>query len=474
MEPKNVILWAILPAIVVLVMSTGVQAQELREVPANDILEQIEDGEDVYLDHVYVTGMLDLNKIELETVYIGRSERQLFWGLEEELKIVESKITIKNSVFGNDVNFHNAQFRKKIVFHGTAFSCKTNFRGAIFGDDVNFMYASFGDDANFESVSFGGYANFWYASFSDNTGFKDASFSSYANFRDATFGGDIDFAFASFSDDANFEDTDFSGYADFEVGIFNGRAYFADANFSGDANFASAIFSEGASFMHATFSDDAYFWHAYFSGNTYFDSANFRGNAEFTSAEFDEVDFSNTAFFRSFILYDADFKRIKVSWTSIKDLYSFDGPTYIKLIKNFRDLEQFEDADDAYYQYRQVSQANKNWSLSKLEDVVAWFTCGYGVKPEYPLIWGVGIILGSAFIYWLGSGIRRLKEIDEDDNRVSFLDAFYFSMVTFTTLGYGDWYPVGRYRIVVIIEGLIGWLLLALFLVTLANVMIRP
>ena len=68
----------------------------------------------------------------------------------------------------------------------------------------------------------------------------------------------------------------------------------------------------------------------------------------------------------------------------------------------------------------------------------------------------------------------RLKEGDEDDSRVSFWDAFYFSVVTFTTVGYGDWYPADRYRKFVMIEGLVGWLTLALFLVTLANVMIRP
>ncbi|KAB3548030.1 MAG: two pore domain potassium channel family protein, partial [ANME-2 cluster archaeon] len=44
----------------------------------------------------------------------------------------------------------------------------------------------------------------------------------------------------------------------------------------------------------------------------------------------------------------------------------------------------------------------------------------------------------------------------------------------FTTVGYGDWYPKDRYRMFVMIEGLLGWLTLALFLVTLANVMIRP
>ncbi len=96
----------------------------------------------------------------------------------------------------------------------------------------------------------------------------------------------------------------------------------------------------------------------------------------------------------------------------------------------------------------------------------------YGVKPERPLIWAVILIMVFTLVYWLEKGIKRLKENGED--RVSFLDAFYFSMVTFTTVGYGDWYPVGRYRIVVMIEGVLGWLLLALFIVTLANVMIRP
>ncbi len=79
-------------------------------------------------------------------------------------------------------------------------------------------------------------------------------------------------------------------------------------------------------------------------------------------------------------------------------------------------MEQFEDADAAYYQYRRLSQANKKWSYSKL----------YGI------------------------------------NQVSFWDAFYFSLVTFTTVGYGDWYPEDRYRKFVMSEGVLGWLLLCL------------
>jgi len=174
--------------------------------------------------------------------------------------------------------------------------------------------------------------------------------------------------------------------------------------------------------------------------------------------------------------HDADFKTMKLEWASLKDILPFDGPTYIKLIKNFREMEQFTDADDAYYQYRRQSQANKEASFSKLGDIFIWLSCGYGVKPWRTAAWAVAIILiFTPFYFWRG-GIKRLKEENEDGKQdVSLYDAFYFSMTTFTTLGYGDLYPADRYRMAaVVIEGLVGWLILALFLVTLANVMIRP
>jgi len=74
-------------------------------------------------------------------------------------------------------------------------------------------------------------------------------------------------------------------------------------------------------------------------------------------------------------------------------------------------------------------------------------------------------------LWWCG--VYQLESnIDKKD--ASFCDAFYFSVTTFTTLSYGDWYPKNYYRVLAVIEGLLGWLTLALFLVTLANVMIRP
>jgi hypothetical protein len=121
MKPRNVIPRVFLSVLILLAMVTVVQAQELEEVPASYILEKIQAGEEISLDHVHVIGALDLSNIELEPIYI-RSEHQInSLGLKEELKPVESPMTITNSVFENNINFQNAWFRNPINFQSTTF-----------------------------------------------------------------------------------------------------------------------------------------------------------------------------------------------------------------------------------------------------------------------------------------------------------------------------------------------------------------
>ena len=496
MAPRKVIVWILCLGIVVLLMTTCVQAQERVEVPASKILEQIENGEDIYYENVRITGELDLSEIELETVFVTRPVWQIrTFGLEKELNIVESKITIKNSIFENEVDFSDTQLIKSLDFQDSSFLDRPDFTDARFTGPANFNNVSFGgyavfrdvsftDLASFEDAKFSGGANFWDASFTDYAYFDDASFSGNAYFEEASFSGDAHFWDADFSGDAYFWDADFSGNAYFSKASFSGDAYFCESDFSGDAYFWDADFSGDAYFGVASFSGNAYFVNARFSGDANFSNANFRsdsyfygakfsGYADFGNAKFDRVDFLDTSFTKV-SLYDADFNSMKVNWSSFKkplvetNPQSFDGPTYVKLIKNFRTLEQFDDADDAYFGYRFRS-------LTGIVDVFMLLSCGFGVKPCLPLIWGLFIVLLFAGFYKRGNGIRRLKENDEDDSRVSYGDALYFSIVTFTTVGFGDWYPVDRYRkAAVVIEGLLGWLILALFIVTLANVMIRP
>ena len=468
MKQKNVIVWILLLAIVVLLMPTGVQAQELIEVKATDILKEIENGEDVYFENVRITGKLNLSTIELEKVPIARSDDEIrIWGLEEELKIVESTIDIYGSVFEGDVDFSNTQFLKNIDFSGTSFLGNIDFSGADFS----------GYYADFRGADFSGSVNFQFANFSGDVSFEDAVFSDDARFGVADFNGYTDFSRAVFSGDGSFSCANFTDIATFYGADFSGDAYFSNADFGGYTSFIATKFNGDANFRGTKFNGDANFGTADFGGDALFDSTDFTGKATFSHTEFNKVSFRMSRF-TNVSFKESDFNRMKVEWFSLKGALVFDGPTYIKLIKIFREIEQFEDADAAYYQYRRLSQAKKKWSFSKLMDVVAWVSCGYGVKPGYPLIWAFVLIMVFTLVYWRGKGIKRLKENDGDKNRVSrwaaFYNAFYFSVVTFTTVGYGDWYPEDRYRIVVMIEGVLGWLLLALFIVTLANVMIRP
>ena len=575
------ILWILLPVLVVLAMSAGVQAQELREVPASEILEQIRAGEDVSYRNVRITGEFNLSKIKLKTEHVARSKLQIKeLGLEvqikeldseEELKIVESKIIINDSVFENEVDFSNTRFREALDFRDTFFLGETDFSGARFSSDVTFGGADFSEGVDFTSASFSGgaifsgsdfgHAEFRGARFDGCARFEDANFD-YAEFMDARFSGYTTFWGARFDGDARFLHVSFEDYAYFDNASFDGDVLFSGASFCDGAKFSDARFSGNAHFG-ASF-DEAYFEYARFGGRASFSCASSNGyiifnhaifsdTAYFKDARFDKVVFKNTTF-TEVNFNEIGFRSMEISWSSLKDALVFDGPTYIKLIKNFREMEQFGDADDAYYQYRRLSQANKEWSFSKLSDIFMELSCGYGVKPWRAPVWGVLIIFIFGLIYmpgtlnfwpftlryrpftlfdWLReSGIRRLKERDEGDEQdaslcevlyfiivaltiigfmwlscgygvkphytailavaiififghiyrgndidkrdASFCDAFYFSVTTFTTLGYGDWYPKDRYRMFVMIEGLLGWLTLALFLVTLANVMIRP
>ena len=348
-----------------------------------------------------------------------------------------------------------------------SFNEGADFNYVSFGKNAYFNYANFSKNAYFNQATFDKNAYFKYANFSKNAYFNQATFDKNAYFDEATFGKKVYFDRATFGDYAIFAKVSFSEGADFNYASFGKNAYFNSANFS---------------------KKNAYFNQATFSGGAIFRDANFNDSASFRSAKFDSLDFYNTKISR-LDLDDADFKTLKVDkWDSLKNVtHSFDGPTYVKLIKSFREMEQFDDADAAYIKYRQVSKERKNLSKSKLLDEIAWYSCGYGVKPLHAAVSAVIIIVIFTPIYGLRGGIGRSKENDEvDEQDVSFrkallkafkhlFDAFYFSMVTFTTIGSGDLYPADRYRkAAVVIEGLLGWLILALFIVTLANVMIRP
>lgn len=91
---------------------------------------------------------------------------------------------------------------------------------------------------------------------------------------------------------------------------------------------------------------------------------------------------------------------------------------------------------------------------------------GYGGTPSRLLIWIGVTIVASAFVF-LGAGIEKAAGGIVSH---SFWDAFTLSLITFSTLGYGDWRPAGYWgHFGAGVESVAGVLLCAAFLVSLAT-----
>ena len=143
---------------------------------------------------------------------------------------------------------------------------------------------------------------------------------------------------------ANFWNAKFKNSA-FCYAKFNNTAKFEGAKFN-DAYFSKVIFNDSANFREANFNDAD------------FSKANFSRDANFYSTKFNVVRFSDTTFTTVFLV-ETDYNSMRVDWSSIENALACDGPAYLKLIKNFREREQFEDADAALYKYRQLRQKSE-------------------------------------------------------------------------------------------------------------------
>jgi hypothetical protein len=302
---------------------------------------------------------------------------------------------------------------------------------------------------------------------------------------------------------------DFNKWASFQGAKFN-LGYFQQANFKGASVFDEAKFNGYAEFSGAKFEDVVSFSRSEFNGEVLFIDVDFVKDASFDGCKFD----------RNLNLLRLKFSRLIIDWDSIKNGLIADGPVYLALIKNFKDLEQSDDADNCFYQYRKWKQDQKGLGWSKLLDMIAWQSCGYGVRPSHALTWSFVIIFLFGIFFWIGNSIYKSSTLEDmptiATNRtiyeylnhlinlarsvpksapklrpgsigqiltsisrrsftveLSFKDTLYFSTMAFISRPPQYWLPRGNWRYLVMAEGILGWLFLALFIVTLVNVMIR-
>jgi uncharacterized protein YjbI with pentapeptide repeats len=424
----------------------------------------------IYCSWCYINGDIDIGNLDLPSKEIERSTfESKDLRLQEKVKVFGPKIDITNTVINGKLICNNVFFENAIDFSRSQIDCSC-FRGAVFSRDAIFHKTKFGD-ATFEGSTFCKLARFEGATFY-NVDFKATKFKETANFNTAQF--NINNTNKSH---ANFLKSHFGKPANFCASTFNKLAIFRDSEFEDDVAF-KAGFIEGADFRGALFKKRATF-------------GGFNNSRE-------KIDFK-----------EARINDIEVPWRSAKDHIKYDSIFYQKLIRSYKFRGLFEDADDCYYTYRCEKHKNEkkklyskekelDWSL--IEDYIAYYTCGYGVRPIYTLLLGSALITFYAVLYWLNFVFGSSWELQDiaysptdspiilNNNPFQIyyihhnygtniiyesFHAIYLSSVVFLSQLPNNYYVNDFWKLIILSERICGWLIMALFIVVLARKLIR-
>ena len=170
----------------------------------------------------------------------------------------------------------------------------------------------------------------------------------------------------------------------------------------------------------------------------------------------------------------------KESRAAALDLHEQAEEIYRNLRKATESRGLFENAGHFFYKEmimrrRQLDRWTWPWAFSKLVDAF----CGYGEKPLRVVLFSLSLIFICGLIY-AGIGIDHngyvvawRYEYGFTQNLINLLDCLYFSVVTFTTVGYGDLTPFGWSKPIAGLEAFIGSFTLALFVVVFVKKMTR-
>ena len=416
------------------------------------------------------------------------------------------------ATFEEEVSFTDAYSERVLGFNKATFEAGATFEGTVFRRDVSFSRASFEGSVTFREATFadaevpdGMYqfdpaARFEGTTFEDRTDFGFSTFEVKADFKFATFGRKTKFAHSTFGADTDFSRATFEGDTEFKWSTFGASANFFEASFGGAADFSSVDLSDQR-FEDADLTD-----------------------ADFSYATLHRVNFESALLSRA-TLFGADLRGARLSAAVMGDVRINEETTFLGRPDDDRDSphtisairssqpcvydpiygdEKRADTDTAKTVYRTLEELGRRTGRSRLqarcfvrrqdlqksgywndataagatveERVVAgarWWRSAvaramllYGESPWRVIAYSIATVIGFGLLYPLGGwmrptggdpvryeGVQSLAELG---------NSLYYSTLTFTALGFGDFQPVGFGRVLTTIETSLGAVLLAL------------
>jgi len=249
--------------------------------------------------------------------------------------------------------------------------------------------------------------------------------------------------------DYSYEELDFSEATFIKEALFNNYEFNGQVIFN-QTNFLEYITFSNSKFKYSTTFDNVIFNQKYCKEKIFM-GVNFTGqnlviNYVHNFPRMDGIKFDENT---KFILLDVDYE---------KENY-INGKINYRIAKNQANkIGDYERIGYYYYKERTYGSKNikvedyptyKDYCSSKFFDILSKYTVGYGERPWNILI--VSFITISIFaLLYMFVGIQNLNNelIDISFSNLNqysltqllntYIDFWYFSMVTFTTVGYGD------------------------------------
>jgi hypothetical protein len=446
----------------------------------------------------------------------------------------EGDVFFRGTTFGNGhVDFHSTSFEKgNIYFNNASFGDgNVDFYHTSFGEGyVDFDNANFGiGKVDFKQVSFDkGDVNF------SNITFKRGN----VNFSNITFGeGNVNFGYMMFNEGTvDFNNTFFgNGNVDFSGTIFkNGNVIFTNTKFgNGEINFSKIGFGEEkVDFSDISFGTGKLSFENSSAKYLVFDNCIFNDYCDMRLAVCESLSLNNCTFKDVFDMQKDEKDEVKINSICIINSKNL-GQIYLdwnannvknmickqkhidergkehetnnkqkleqfRLLKeNFHNLGRYEDEDKAYVEFKRYERIedynfeglDKGKSLSlkrliyiktrivkfiiNLLDLVVLEKIGrYGTCPQNIFKTMLATIVFFTGIYTIFPSMLDLNTNCRIAGTIP--RAFYLSVETFLTIGYGNISPANNYSIVLAaIEGFMGVFLMSYFTVAFVRKILR-
>lgn len=316
---------------------------------------------------------------------------------------------------------------KKLSCIGCTFKNIVNFRTVVFQEEVDFRRTLFEADIDFD----------------------EAILHKHCAFREAIFQKRADFHSAIFHKSVSFWRARFYNVADFHRVQFHENAVFHEVNFLQEVNFRRVLF-QGV--LDCT--------GAWFPETTTFNNATFFGTANFTAAQFVAV----AAFRDVRYTVDTPFQAVKAKF----------GRKQYRPTEFYLDSQCVDEVANPFFK-RYVADQQFIRAFSQANPILAklWrWSSDYGRSLTLWALWSLFLAFLFALAYmplptwlptWVQNWTPRFHQTTGgySGEPLTFWNCFYFSVVTFTTLGFGDIVADNTAaRFLVTLEVIFGYLML--------------